>query len=87
MVGFAALFEFFRGCLRPGGEFRVGEVGERCGDVEVLILIGLVVDFVKTGLVGFDSCLMEGDACGFLDRGPLRYASPALSLSGDPMAC
>lgn len=63
MTGFEALLEFFLGGFRPVGEFREGDVGERWGEVDGLIEIGLVVDFVSTGLVGFDSCLIEGDDC------------------------
>ena len=63
MVAFEDLFEFFLGCFRPGGELRVGEMGDRCGDVDALILIGFVVSFGSTGLVDVDSCLMDGEEC------------------------
>ena len=75
MVGFAALLEFFRSCFRAeGGELRpvVEDMGDCCGEVDVLIRIGLVVDLVSTGLECPDSCLMEGEVCWWLERPALR---------------
>ena len=68
IVGFVALlFEFFLTAWRlPGGDILPVDVGDRCGDEEVLILMGLTTDEVTmVGRVYCSfSCLMGGEPPG-----------------------
>lgn len=93
MVGFAAfsLKSFFFGWRLPGGERFLGEVGERCGDEELFIFIGLIPEDVKMGNSGefwHFSCLIRGESSPWSVESWWKWSiSPKLSLPGEPIAC
>ena len=62
MAALVAFMLFFLGGRRPGGDVLLDAFGERCGDLDNLILIGAVVDEVRMGDVCF-SCLMGTSSC------------------------